>query len=1297
MEKQKKYALRKIAGYGLVSCAVGILLIGGNVAVNADEDNQPITSEISTIIENGKVSETENESTTPDIIHTVVEAEPTEESETVENVDKTNVTEADYTSISSMSEENKVNDVVSDDKVNNSETSNTAKEADNKTEETNPITENKEKEAVAEGLTPTENQGKVRSRRSLSLNEDWSTFDFSDWEKIDNATPTNGVVINYYNIGDTKYKVETHFAAPLALNIITNLETNESFRYTFYRPERAISEPNRVTSSKIKDTGNINFGAGASEGRYNYFKYYKKVADDGKTVIGGEIDYSYGAKHNYKEIVVIDDDGTINHTFIRDLTYSQADNTMKIAYDIELNNDDHIPMIADGEGGSYVFNGTYVLHFQPVENVLQYVNGSVSNGMQIDIDTATPSNAPKGTVILDKKDSTLIYTGKSSEKNNLLVMKWKEKLYDKNDLRNLDLGVFVNYLDTNGNKLADTIVKMDGVGREYTTEEKQFNHYTLVSKPDNSTGVYTSEAVDVNYIYRKDNGTVTANYVDENNEKIADSTVLTGDFDAEYNTTAKQIKGYVLKTEPQNKSGVFGTGNTTVTYVYKKNIGNVTVSYVGEDGTKLADNTVISGVVGDSYQTNAKDIDNYTLKSTPNNSKGTYTEGSQNVTYVYAKKTGSITAHYVNEDGEKVAEDTSLSGTFDQDYSLATKDIENYTLKTKPQVTSGKFGTDSKEVNFVYSKKKGTITIKYLDEGGTRLADDTVKSGTFDQDYQAQPKEIANYNLKTSPTNQTGKYGTTNQELIYIYSKKTAKVTVHYVGEDGSALADDVVMSGTFDQDYQAQPKEIVNYNLKTSPTNATGKFGTSNQEMKYIYSKKTAKVTVHYVGEDGAKLADDVVLSGTFDQDYQAQPKNIENYNLKTSPTHATGKYGTTNQELNYVYAKKTAKVTVHYVGEDGTKLVDDVVMSGTFDQDYQTQPKDIANYNLKTSPTNQTGKYGIVNQEFSYVYSKKRASVTVRYVDESGKELAKPVIFEGTFDETWEAKPATLTYYFVSKKPVAEKGLFGIKNQTIDYVYGKRSATVMIHYVNQEGEVLAEPVTLSGVFDDSWNSEAKEIENYEILSVPEEQSGLFGIEDQELTYTYMKKRAQVGIRYVNEAGQDIYPDETLEGNFDETWESHAQEIKNWELVKAPEKESGKYGTEDQMIEYVYKKKRGKVTVQFLDENGKPLADSQVFEGVFDDPYEFSSRAFDGYELVESPKETKGFLETGERTFTFKYKKKATPQPEVKPIAQETPKQPELPKAGSEDVSTITSLLGMIMASFSVLLFWKKRKRTIK
>ena len=1295
MNKQKKYALRKIAGYGLVSCAVGFVLLGGS-HVSADENTQPTSNTTTTVVEPSSNSiATPNEDNNPDVIHTVVDEQPVEEATApTENTEVTPETEGMLVVKSSTRTES---DTLATETTYKEATTESYKvsteDSVEKTEVASSTTENTEEEAEKVASTPTENQGKVRSRRSLNLNEDWSTFDFSDWEKVENASPTNGVVINYYNIGDTKYKVETHFAAPLALNIITNLETNESFRYTFYRPERAISEPNRVTSSKIKDIDNINFGAGVSEGKYSYFKYYKKVADDGKTVIGGEIDYSYGSKHNYKEIVVIDDDGTINHTFIRNLEYASADNKMEIAYDIELNSDDKIPMIADGNGGSYVFNGTYVVHFQPVENVLQYVNGSVSDGMQIDVKTATPSNAPKGTVILDKKDSTLIYTGKSSEKNNLLVMKWKEKLYDKNDLRNLDLGVFVNYLDTNGNKLTDTIVKMDGVGKSYTTEEKQFNHYTLVSKPDNSTGVYTSEAVDVNYIYRKDQGTVTVNYLNEQDEKIADSTTTTGDFDADYHTQAKDIANYTLKTTPTNMSGKYGTGNTTVNYVYAKKTASVTVHYVGEDGAKLADDVVMSGTFDQDYQAQPKDVENYNLKTSPTNQTGKYGTTNQELKYVYSKKTGSVTVHYVGEDGSKLADDVVLSGTFDQDYQAQPKDIANYNLKTSPTNQTGKYGTTNQELKYVYSKKTGSVTVHYVGEDGSKLADDVVMSGTFDQDYQAQPKDIENYNLKTSPNHATGKYGTANQELNYVYSKKTAKVTVHYVGEDGSKLADDVVLSGTFDQDYQAQPKNIENYNLKTSPTHATGKYGTTNQELNYVYAKKTAKVTVHYVGEDGTKLADDVVMSGTFDQDYQAQPKDIANYNLKTSPTNQTGKYGTTNQELKYVYSKKTAKVTVHYVGEDGKRLADDITTIGTFDQDYKVSAKEIENYNLKASPQKETGKYGIVNQEFSYVYSKKRASIIVRYVDENGKELAKSVTFEGTFDETWEAKPAALTYYFVAKKPEVEKGLFGTKNQTIDYVYAKRSAKVTIHFVNQEGEVLAEPVILSGVFDDSWNSEAKEIDNYEIWGVPEEQSGLFGIEDQELTYTYMKKRAQVGIRYVNEAGQDIYPDETLEGNFDETWESHAKEIKNWELVKAPEKELGLFGTENQHIEYVYKKKRGKVTVQFLDENGNPLADSQVFEGVFDAPYEFSSRDFEGYELVDSPKETKGFLETGERTFTFKYKKKASPQPEVKPMVQETSKQPELPKAGSQDISGIASIFGMILTSLGGLAFWKKRQ----
>ena len=1269
MEKQKKYALRKIAGYGLVSCAVGFVLLGGS-HVSADENTQSTTNEVTNIVEHNpdSIVDTSENTSTPDMIHTVVEAatdketdlseiESTEEASEVSTTENVAPTEGKSEKVAPESE----NHVTTDEA--------TLAESEKETPERN--TDDKESEST--GTIRTEDKGKVRSKRTaeVSPEEQPSTqaqpFDLTGWQEIS----SDSMVTNEFDFNGIHYRMETKMKAPFVANKIINTETGKANTYSFFSGDGGTSR----VALYVNDI------------RY-YDKYYYKASSEGINQILG-ITNTSGIE--FSELFTVSKDGAFIHE-IR--LFNTSDNLqhqkVKINIDTELNGNDRIPIIADGNGGVYITDNDITIWGQPIDDLKAYAS-TYSAYL-----TNNPSEGrEKGAEMSNNEDTAIVYTSDTFDlqPKEAKTFSWRESLFT-DGLNPITMGtVTTNYVDTTGNKLADSKTKLGSKDTNYTTEAVEIPNYTLTTTPGNATGTFGEEPIEVNYVYKKNQGTVTVNYLNEQNEKIADSTTTSGDFDADYHSQGKDIANYTLKTTPTNANGKYGTGNTTVNYVYAKKTGSVTVHYVGEDGNKLADDVVLSGTFDQDYQTQPKDIANYNLKTSPTNQTGKYGTTNQELKYVYSKKTAKVTVHYVGEDGSKLADDVVLSGTFDQDYQAQPKDIENYNLKTSPTHAIGKYGTTNQELNYVYAKKTAKVTVHYVGEDGTKLADDVVMSGTFDQDYQAQPKEIVNYNLKTSPTNAIGKFGASNQEMKYIYSKKTAKVTVHYVGEDGAKLADDVVLSGTFDQDYQAQSKNIENYNLKTSPTHATGKYGTTNQELNYVYSKKTAKVTVHYVGEDGTKLADDVVMSGTFDQDYQTQPKDIAKYNLKTSPTNQTGKYGTTNQELKYVYSKKTAKVTVHYVGEDGKRLADDITTIGTFDQDYKVSAKEIENYNLKASPQKETGKYGIVNQEFSYVYSKKRASIIVRYVDENGKELAKSVTFEGTFDETWEAKPAALTYYFVAKKPATEKGLFGTKNQTIDYVYAKRSAKVTIYFVNQEGEVLAEPLTLSGVFDDSWNSEAKEIDNYEIWGVPEEQSGLFGIEDQELTYTYMKKRAQVGIRYINEDGVDIYPDETLEGNFDETWESHAKEIKNWELVQSPEKESGLFGTESQHIEYVYKKKRGKVTVQFVDENGKPLADVQVFEGVFDDPYEFSSRDFEGYELVDNPKETKGFLETGERTFTFKYKKKASPQPEVKPMVQETSKQPELPKAGSQDISGIASIFGMILTSLGGLAFWKKRQ----
>ena len=73
MERQRKFSLRKLAGYGLVSCAVGVILFGGNLSIHAQEDipalptpalidgTESNTENLSDVAENAEIISNEDE------------------------------------------------------------------------------------------------------------------------------------------------------------------------------------------------------------------------------------------------------------------------------------------------------------------------------------------------------------------------------------------------------------------------------------------------------------------------------------------------------------------------------------------------------------------------------------------------------------------------------------------------------------------------------------------------------------------------------------------------------------------------------------------------------------------------------------------------------------------------------------------------------------------------------------------------------------------------------------------------------------------------------------------------------------------------------------------------------------------------------------------------------------------------------------------------------------------------------------------------------------------------------------
>ncbi|EAC7318980.1 class 1 internalin InlJ [Listeria monocytogenes] len=277
---------------------------------------------------------------------------------------------------------------------------------------------------------------------------------------------------------------------------------------------------------------------------------------------------------------------------------------------------------------------------------------------------------------------------------------------------------------------------------------------------------------------------------------------------------------------------------------------DVTVHYLDDKGEKLAADEVLSGNLDDPYTSNAKDIPDYTLTTTPDNATGTFTTTSQSVTYVYTKNIVAaepVTVNYVDDTGKTLAPSETLNGNVGDTYNATAKQIDGYTLSAEPTNATGQFTSSAQTVNYIYTKnpapEKGVVEIHYVDENNKQLSSATEISGTVGDNYTTEPKTIDGYTLTTTPDNATGTFNTSSQTVTYVYTKNieaAEPVTVNYVDANGKTLAPSETLNGTIGDTYNATAKQIDGYTLSAEPTNATGQFTNSAQTVNYIYTKNT-------------------------------------------------------------------------------------------------------------------------------------------------------------------------------------------------------------------------------------------------------------------------------------------------------------------------------------------------------------------------------------------------------------------------------------------------------------------------
>ena len=139
-------------------------------------------------------------------------------------------------------------------------------------------------------------------------------------------------------------------------------------------------------------------------------------------------------------------------------------------------------------------------------------------------------------------------------------------------------------------------------------------------------------------------------------------------------------------------------------------------------------------------------------------------------------------------------------------------------------------------------------------------------------------------------------------------------------------------------------------------------------------------------------------------------------------------------------------------------------------------------------------------------YVYDRSDAApVTVRYEDTDGNELSDPTILNGKVGLPYASEAKEIPGWYVVEIPDNASGIFSEEAQEVVYVYERSDAApVTVKYQDSEGNQLAEPTVLSGKVGLPYASEAKEIPGWYVVEIPDNASGIFSEEAQEVVYVY-------------------------------------------------------------------------------------------------------------------------------------------------------------------------------------------------
>lgn len=323
------------------------------------------------------------------------------------------------------------------------------------------------------------------------------------------------------------------------------------------------------------------------------------------------------------------------------------------------------------------------------------------------------------------------------------------------------------------------------------------------------------------------------------------------------------------------------------------------------------------------------------------------------------------------------------------------------------------------------------------------------------------------------------------------------------------------------------------------------------------------------------------------------------------------------------------------------------------------------------------------------------KEASVTVNYKDTEGKELTQPETITGKVLDKYTTQSKTFYGYDLTAIPDNATGIMTEKPITVEYIYRLKDSSVIVYYLDDEGKELAQSETITGKVFDEYNTQQKDFYGYELTVIPDNAFGSMTVDPITVNYIYRLKDATVTINYLDEEEKALADSEIITGKVFDEYSTQQKDFYGYELTAIPDNATGAMAIDPITVNYVYRLKDATVVVNYLDENGNQLTNSETITGHVFDEYKTTEKDIEGYKLKTVPDNAFGTM--SEKTITVTYIYSVLPSAETPNIIDTNNHIPHSPYTG--DYGTIApALFALIISGISITatLILKKEERNI-